>query len=66
MKAKKWLTIIIFIILALSLVVSVKIEKSSDSISYDIAMAIFGGIILSFVMSLTEYYVEKRKAMEEF
>ena len=29
-------------------------------------MAIFGGAALGFIMSLTEYYVERRKAMEEF
>ena len=31
-----------------------------------ISMAIFGGAALGFIMSLTEYYVERRKAMEEF
>ena len=29
-------------------------------------MALLGSAVLGFIMSLTEYYVEKRKAMEEF
>lgn len=66
MKVKKWLTIITLVISVLSLTASIIIGKSSESIFYDITMAIFGGAILSFIMSLTEYFVEKRKAMEEF
>ena len=66
MKAKKWLTIITLIITALSLVLAFIIGKNSNCITYDISMAIFGGAALGFIMSLTEYYVERRKAMEEF
>lgn len=66
MKAKKWLTIITLIITALSLVLAFIIGKNSNCITYDISMAIFGGAALGFIMSLTEYYVERRKAMKEF
>ena len=66
MKAKKWLTIITLVITALSLVFAFIIGKNSNCITYDISMAIFGGAALGFIMSLTEYYVERRKAMEEF
>ena len=33
---------------------------------YDIEMAILGSALLGFIMSLTEYFVEKQKSMEEF
>ena len=66
MKAKKWLTIITLVITALSLVLAFIIGKNNNCITYDISMAIFGGAVLGFIMSLTEYYVERRKAMEEF
>ena len=66
MKAKKWLTIITLIITVLSLFLAIIIGKDSNCITYDISMAVFGGAALGFIMSLTEYYVERRKAMEEF
>lgn len=66
MKAKKWLTIITLVITVLSLVRAFIIGKNSNCITYDISMAIFGGAALGFIMSLTEYYVERRKAMEDF
>ena len=66
MKAKKWLTIITMIVSVLSLVVAFVIGKCSNCIYYDISMALLGSAVLGFIMSLTEYYVEKRKAMEEF
>lgn len=66
MKAKKWLTIITLVITVLSLLLAIIIGKDSNCISYDISMAIFGGATLGFIMSLTEYYVERQRAMEEF
>lgn len=66
MKVKKLLTIITLVIMVLSLVITFVIGKNSNCIIYDISMAIFSGAALSFIVSLTEYYVEKRKAMEEF
>lgn len=66
MKAKKWLTIITLVITVLSLLLATIIGKDSNCISYDISMAIFGGAVLGFIMSLTEYYVERQRAMEAF
>lgn len=66
MKAKKWLTIITLCVSIFSLSVACIIGKDSNCISYDVSMALLGSAVLGFIMSLTEYYVEKRKAMEEF
>lgn len=66
MKAKKWLTIITFVISLISLVSAFAIGKDGNCIFYDISMAFLGSAFLGFIMSLTEYFVEKRKAMEEF
>lgn len=66
MKAKKWLTISTLIVSLLSLVAAFVIGKGSNCICYDISMALLGSAVLGFIMSITEYYVERRKAMEEF
>lgn len=66
MKAKKWLTMISLVITVVSLFISINIGKNSNCVIYDISMAIFGGAILGFIMSLIEYYVERQRAMEEF
>ena len=66
MKAKKWLTIITLAISIIALVLAFAIGKESNSIFYDIEMAILGSALLGFIMSLTEYFVEKQKSMEEF
>ncbi|MGI6505556.1 MAG: hypothetical protein ACOX2V_04135 [Clostridia bacterium] len=66
MKAKKWLTIITLFVATISLVLAYVIGKDNNSISYDITMALLGSAILGFIMSITEYYAERRKAMEEF
>ena len=66
MKAKKWLTIITGCISLLSLIAALIIGKTSNCILYDISMAIFGSALLGAIMSLTEYFVERRKAMEQF
>lgn len=66
MKAKKWLTIITLIVSLFSLIIALIIGKDSNCIFYDISMAFLGSAVLGFIMSITEYYVERRKAMEEF
>ncbi|MBF1103297.1 MAG: hypothetical protein HXL50_07270 [Solobacterium sp.] len=66
MKAKKWLTIITLIISFLSFVAATVIGKNSNCIYYDVSLALLGSAVLGFIMSITEYYVERRKAMEEF
>ena len=57
MKAKKWLTIITLAISIIALVLAFAIGKESNSIFYDIEMAILGSALLGFIMSLTEYFV---------
>lgn len=66
MKAKKWLTVITLIVSILSLVAAFVIGKDSNCIFYDVSMALLGSAVLGFIMSIAEYYVERRKAMEEF
>ena len=66
MRAKKWLTIITCVCSFLSLIIALIIGKSSNAIAYDIALAVFGSALLGFIMSLTEYFTERRNAMERF
>ncbi|MBS5115447.1 MAG: hypothetical protein KHY88_07110 [Erysipelotrichaceae bacterium] len=66
MKSKKRLTYITLIVSVLSLIVAFCVGKKANSIYYDIALAFLGSAALGFIMSITEYYVEKRKSMEEF
>ena len=66
MKAKKWLTIITLFVSIVSFIIACLIGKGNDFIGYDIAMALLGSAVLGFIMSITEYYVERRKAMEDF
>lgn len=66
MKAQKWLTITTLTVSIVALVAAFIIGKDSNCIYYDIAMALLGSDVLGFIMSITEYYVERRKAMEEF
>lgn len=66
MKAKKWLTIITGSVSLISLIIAICIGNGSSSIFYDFSMAVFGSALLGAIMSLTEYYVERRKAMEQF
>ena len=66
MKAKKRLTIVTMFTVIVSLIVAVIIGKDGNCVTYDISMALFGSSALGFIMSLTEYYVERRRAMEEF
>lgn len=66
MKAKKWLTIITFIYAVLGLLFCLISSHSNFKLGYDLSLAIFGSALLGFVMSLAEYFVERRKAMERF
>ena len=67
MKAKKWLTIITFICSAISALIGVYTHfKCNGGIVYDFAMAIFGSALLGFIMSITEYFPERKKTMENF
>ena len=66
MKAKKWLIIITLIVSIVSFIIAFVIGKKVLAYIYDVSMALFGSAALGFIMSITEYYVERRKAMEEF
>lgn len=66
MKSKRWLTIITLAVSIAALAVAIAVGKDSNNIIYDISLALFGSAALGFIMSITEYYVEKRRAMEEF
>lgn len=66
MKAKKYLVIITGITCLASIVVAILIGKGSNSVGYDICMAIFGSALLGFIMSLVEYFGERRNSMERF
>ncbi|MDF2854643.1 MAG: hypothetical protein K0Q87_494 [Neobacillus sp.] len=66
MSAKKWLTIITAFCTLLGLVLAIVFDCGGISLGYDIALATFGSALLGFIMSLTEYFSERRKAMECF
>ena len=68
MTAKKWVTIVTFIctIIAVVLMPVFKCCFSDGNIGYDIALAVFGSALLGFIMSLVEYFSERKKAMEQF
>lgn len=66
MKAKKWVTIITFVCSMGSLVFALVAKCKCYDLMYDLSMAAFGSALLGFIMSLTEYFSERRKAMETF
>lgn len=66
MKAKKWVTFITAGISAISLICAIVANCFCIDLMYDISMAIFGSALLGFIMSLIEYFAERRKAMEDF
>lgn len=66
MKAKKWVTFITVGISAVSLICAIFANCFCIDLMYDISMAIFGSALLGFIMSLIEYFAERRKAMEDF
>lgn len=67
MRVKKWLTYITGIITLVSFIAIIIIEaEQAQKKAYDIFLAIFGSGLLGMIMSLIEYFTERRKAMEEF
>lgn len=65
MKAKKWVTLITAGISVISLICAIVANCACVNLPlmYDISMAIFGSALLGFIMSLIEYFAERRKAM---
>jgi len=69
MKAKKWLTIItlwISLILLPCIVMLFFYGDATSELIYNLMLAAFGSSLMGFIMSMTEYFTEKRKAMESF
>ncbi len=66
MRQNKWLVYSTFATTIASLVAAILIGKSSNCIQYDISMAIFGSAFLGFIMSLIQYFAERRIGMEKF
>ena len=68
MKAKKWVTFITVGISVISLICAIVANCPCVNLPlmYDVSMAIFGSALLGFIMSLIEYFAERRKAMEDF
>lgn len=66
MRAKKWLSFITLGSSLVALLTTVAVGNISGGMVYDIALAVFGSALLGFIMSLIEYMVERRHAMETF
>lgn len=66
MKVKKWLSITTLGCSLVSAILAVLIGKSLNCIWYDFSMAVFGSALLGFIMSIIEYNVARRTAMELF
>ena len=66
MRQNKWLVQGTLFITIISVLIAYAIGKTSNSIMYDISMAIFGSAFLGFIMSLIQYFSERRHAMECF
>ena len=72
MTAKKWVTIVTFVctIEVIIFIVIFKLYCLENNIGYDIgydiALAVFGSALLGFVMSLVEYFSERKNAMKQF
>lgn len=66
MKAKRWVTLVTFLLTLVSFVLIIKFKNFECDVEYDIAMAIFGSSILGCIMSFTEYFSERERAMEQF
>ena len=66
MRAKKWLTISTVICTIGSIALIIFFKNIDIRIGYDISLAIFGSALLGFIMSLIEYFSERKSSMEEF
>ena len=69
MRAKKWLVLITAPIVVLAFVCLFIIRYNNpcyNPIWYDISLAVLGSALLGFIMSLIEYFAERRRSMEAF
>jgi len=66
MSAKKWVTVVTFFCTLLGVILLFIFKSFKNDIGYDISLAILGSALLGFIMSLIEYFTERKKAMEQF
>ena len=66
MRAKKWLVFFTSICSIGTIALIALFKYTELETGYDISLAIFGSALLGFVMSLIEYFSERRGAMEVF
>lgn len=66
MRAKKWLTFATIICTIASVVLMIVFQCNDIKIGYDISLALFGSAFLGFIMSLIEYFSERKSSMEKF
>lgn len=66
MRAKKWLTFATIICTMASVVLMIVFQCNDIKIGYDISLALFGSAFLGFIMSLIEYFSERKSSMEKF
>ena len=68
MRSLKWLTIVTFIttIVSISFLFLFYCLGIEWELFYDISLAIFGSAMLGFIISIIQYFAEKRKSMELF
>lgn len=66
MRAKKWLTFATIICSIASVVLMIVFQCNDIKIGYDISLALFGSAFLGFIMSLIEYFSERKDSMEKF
>ncbi|MCI8712791.1 MAG: hypothetical protein HFH23_11045 [Ruminococcus sp.] len=66
MRAKKWLTFITAFCTLLGIILMIIFYYSDIKIGYDITLAMLGSSLLGFIMSLIEYFSERRRTMQDF
>ena len=66
MRAKKWLTFATIICTIASIVLMIAFQCNDIKIGYDISLALFGSAFLGLIMSLIEYFSERKSSMEKF
>lgn len=66
MKRSKTLLILTCIATKVSLISIIFIRKKWGYLVYDLSMAIFGSALVSFIMSISDYYYERNKSIKLF
>lgn len=66
MTAKKRITFLTFGLCIVLFVSILHFRNLGDQLYYDLAMAAFGSALLGFLMTIIEYFSERKRAMESF